>query len=122
MDEWGLPFRSFVPYTPRRFTMKWILTMMTCLTTATMGLADGNSNVPFHVGERLSYQIFWGPFVAGRATLVVDGIESVDGNDCYHLIAEAHTSGLADFLFHVQSKTESWLDVDELCTRRYREA
>ncbi len=85
-------------------------------------LIAGGENVPFQVGERLSYQIFWGPFVAGRATLRVDGIETVDGNDCYHLIAEAHTSGLADFLFHVQNKTESWLDVDELCTRRYREA
>ena len=55
--------------------------------------ANGGENFPFHVGERLTYQIFWGPFVAGRASLEVDGIERVDGKDCYHLIAEARTAG-----------------------------
>ena len=101
--------------------MNWILTMMASLTTATMALADGSSNVPFRVGERLSYVIFWGPFVAGRASLEVTGIEQVDGYDCYHLVAEARTSGLADLLYHVETKNESWLDVNELCTRQYRE-
>jgi len=83
--------------------------------------ANGGEKFPFHVGEKLTYQIFWGPFVAGRATLEVDGIEQVDGHDCYHLIAKASTVGLADVLFHVDSKTESWLDVTQLCTRRYSE-
>ncbi len=83
--------------------------------------ADDGANFPFQVGEKLTYQIFWGPFVAGRATLSVEGIEQVDGHDCYHLIAQAKTSGLADFLFHVDITTESWMDVNELYTRRYRE-
>jgi len=86
------------------------------------GWANGGEHFPFHVGEKLTYQIFWGPFVAGRATLEVDGIEQVDGHDCYHLIAKASTVGLADLLFHVDSKTESWLDVALLFTRRYRES
>jgi len=101
--------------------MKWILVMASCLTTVTMSLADGSSNVPFHVGERLSYAIFWGPFVAGRASLEIIGIEQVDGNDCYHLVAEARTSGLTDLFYHIETKNESWLDVNELCTRQYRE-
>jgi hypothetical protein len=83
--------------------------------------ADDGGNFPFHVGEKLTYQIFWGPFVAGRATLEVEDIEPVDGHDCYHLIARAWTSGLADLLFHVDSTTESWLDVDQLFSRRYAE-
>ena len=86
-----------------------------------LGWANGGENFPFHVGEKLTYQIYWGPFVAGRAVLSVDGIEQVEGHDCYHLIALASTTGLADFMFHVDSKTESWLDVAELFTRRYRE-
>jgi hypothetical protein len=83
--------------------------------------ANGGENFPFHVGEKLTYQIFWGPFVAGRASLEVDGIESVDGKDCYHLIAQARTSGLADLLFHVESRTESWLDTQDFFTRRFRQ-
>src|ERR1043166_3695984 len=91
------------------------------LVSSVPGWANGGEDFPFHVGEKLTYQIFWGPFVAGRAVLSVDGIEQVDGRDCYHLIAQARTTGLADFMFHVDSKTESWLDVAELFTRRYRE-
>ena len=77
--------------------------------------------VPFRVGEKLTYQIFWGPFVVGRASLEVAGIEKVDNHDCYHLIAKARTSGLAEWLFPVDSTAESWLDCQELYTRRYRE-
>jgi hypothetical protein len=77
--------------------------------------------VPFRVGEKLTYQIFWGPFVVGRATLEVAGVEKVDNYDCYHLIAKAKTSGLAEWLFPVDSTVESWLDCRELFTRQYRE-
>ena len=83
--------------------------------------ATGTNEVPFRVGEKLTYQIFWGPFIGGRASLAVQGIEPVDGHDCYHLVAEAGTTGLADMLFHVKSVAESWLDVQELCTRRTRD-
>ena len=91
------------------------------LAVAASSWANGGENFPFHVGEKLTYQIFWGPFVAGRASLEVQGIEQVDGHDCYHLVAQARTSGLAELLFHVDSTTESWLDVNQLFTRRYRE-
>ena len=77
--------------------------------------------VPYRVGEMLTYQIFWGPFVVGRATLEVAGIEKVDNNDCYHLIGKAKTSGLAEWLFPVDSTIESWLDCRSLFSRRYRE-
>jgi hypothetical protein len=101
--------------------MKRTLSIIFGLTVATSALANGGEDFPFHVGEKLTYQIFWGPFVAGRASLEVVGIEPVDGYDCYHLVAEARTSGLADLLYHVETKNESWLDVKQLCTRQYRE-
>ena len=77
--------------------------------------------MPFGVGEKLTYQIFWGPFVVGRATLEVAGIEKVDDHNCYHLIAKAKTSGLAEWLFAVDSTAESWFDCDGLFTRKYRQ-
>jgi hypothetical protein len=84
-------------------------------------LADGDETIPFSVGEKLIYQIFWGPFVVGRGTLEVAGIEPMDGHDCYHLVAKAKTSGLAEFLFPVDSTAESWLDCVGLYARRYHE-
>lgn len=89
--------------------------------TSAMTWANGGENFPFHVGEKLTYQIYWGPLVVGRATLEVAGIEKVDGHDCYYLIAEAKTTGLADWLYTVNSKTESWLDVEGLFSRKFRQ-
>jgi hypothetical protein len=83
--------------------------------------AQPATSLPFRVGEKLTYQIFWGPFVVGRATLEVAGIEKVDNHDCYHLIGKAKTSGLAEWLFPVDSTIESWLDCRDLFTRQYRE-
>ena len=82
---------------------------------------DTDTIVPFRVGEKLTYQIFWGPFVVGRATLEVAGIEPADGHNCYHLVARAKTSGLINLLFPVDSLAESWLDCDGLFARRYTE-
>jgi hypothetical protein len=83
--------------------------------------ANGGEKFPFHVGEKLTYQIFWGPLVVGRASLEVQGIEKIDGHDCYYLVGRAKTSGLADLLFPVDSKTESWLDVEGLFSRKFRQ-
>jgi hypothetical protein len=96
-----------------------ILVLLLALSGAT--LANDIDTVPFAVGEKLTYQIFWGPFVVGRATLEVAGIDPVDGYNCYHLVAKAKTSGLADLLFPVDSTAESWLDCDGFFARQYRE-
>src|ERR1043166_2752280 len=96
-----------------------ILVLLLWLSGAT--LANDADSIPFGVGEKLTYQIFWGPFVVGRATLEVSEIAPVDGHNCYHLLAKAKTSGLADLLFPVDSTAESWLDCDGLFARQYRE-
>lgn len=83
--------------------------------------ANDTDSIPFSVGEKLTYQIFWGPFVVGRGTLEVAGIEPMDGHNCYHLVAKAKTSGLINLLFPVDSTAESWLDCDGLFARRYTE-
>ena len=88
---------------------------------APRSFANGGENFAFHVGEKLTYQIFWGPFVVGRATLEVKGIEPVDGHDCYHIVATAKTSGLANWMFPVDNKVDSWLDTKELFTRKFRQ-
>jgi hypothetical protein len=90
------------------------------LATAWAGAA-GAAQFPFQVGEKLTYQMYWGPFVVGRASLEVRGIEQVDGRDCYHFVARAKTSGFAELLYPVDSTTESWFDTEQLCARRYRQ-
>jgi hypothetical protein len=114
-------WEAFLYSTQRSFvkTLTAILGLFLALSGA--ALADGDEAIPFSVGEKLTYQIFWGPFVVGRATLEVAGINPVDGHDCYHLIAKAKTSGLIEWLFPVDSIAESWLDREGLFSRHYHE-
>ena len=100
--------------------MKLALTLLFCAATTAL-FANGDSNFPFRVGEKLTYQILWGPFVAGHATLEVTGIDKVDGKYCYHLVGQAHTTGLVDMLYPVKSQVDSWLDTNELFTRRFQQ-
>jgi hypothetical protein len=94
------------------------VSLLVLVGAARAGDAD---SVPFGVGEKLTYQVFWGPFVVGRATLEVTGIEPIDGHNCYHLVATAKTSGMIDLLYPIDSTAESWLDCDGLFSRQYRE-
>jgi len=100
---------------------KLTVILVSLLAFSGVALAADPDSIPFGVGEKLTYQIFWGPFVVGRASLEVAGIEPMDGHDCYHLVAKAKTSGLIDLLFPVNSTAESWLDCQGLFTRKYTE-
>jgi hypothetical protein len=109
-------------YWPHRGVVTKLTAIFVCLLAlAGAARATDADSIPFAVGEKLTYQVFWGPFVVGRATLEVTGIEPIDGHNCYHLVAKAKTSGLIDLLFPVNSTAESWLDCDGLFSRRYRE-
>ena len=89
--------------------------------SAISATAQDEVSLPFQVGERLVYRIYWGPFAVGHASLEVEGVEDVNGHECYHLVARARTSGLAELLYPIDNTTESWFDKKQLFTRRYRE-
>ena len=100
-----------------KFALTWFLFM-----AVTAWSVNATEPVPFRVGEKLTYNIQWGPIVAGHATLTVAGLEQIDGQDCYHIIGQAQTSGFVDLLYHVESKIETWLDTDGFFTRRFYQA
>ena len=101
--------------------MKRFLLVVGLLTGSGMALCAGSATFPFSVGEKLTYQIYWGPFPVGQASLEVRNIEPMDGHDCYHLVALLRTTGLGEVLFPVNNTVESWLDVEGLFSRKYRE-
>ena len=105
----------------QHFRMKFALTWF-LFVAVTAWSVNATEPVPFRVGEKLTYNIQWGPIVAGHATLTVAGLEQIDGQDCYHIIGQAQTSGFVDLLYHVESKIETWLDTDGFFTRRFYQA
>src|SRR3954451_17568782 len=71
------------------------------------------STPPFHVGERLTYQVKYGRIPVGHATMTVVGVEDVRGRPSYH-VAFAIDGGLPGLQVH--DRYESWLDTATLAS------
>ena len=63
--------------------------------------------LPFHVGERLTYDAHVSFIHAGSATMSIDDIQEIRGHTTYHSIFDIHGHVL---WFHVNDHSESWFD------------
>src|SRR4030095_9760618 len=70
------------------------------------------------VGERLTYDVKYGPLKVGRATMEVVGIEEVRGRRARHTRVQV-TGGT--LFFRVNDVLESWLDVETFSSLRFRQ-
>ncbi len=68
---------------------------------------------PFRVGERLTYDAYYGLIHAGTATLLVKDLVEVCGRLTYHIVLTARTSPTFSKVFDVDDRVETWIDADE---------
>ena len=86
-------------------------------TSARLGQATpGRALVPFAVGERLTYDVKFGPFRAGTGYMEVVGIETVRGREAWHTVF--HVQGGVP-LYRVDDRLESWFDTRTLASLRH---
>lgn len=106
--------------------IRLVLSVLFVLATAfPLAAQDGASSseewselpdVPFGIGERLSYRVKFGPLEVGEAHMSVVGIDTIAGHPTYHM--EFAIKG-GTFFYKLDDKQESWLDVFRLASRRY---
>lgn len=65
--------------------------------------------LPFKAGERLTYQVYYGPLNGGKALITLDQAE-FNGKEVLHAKALGYTTGLVDKLFKVYDIYESYFD------------
>jgi hypothetical protein len=76
----------------------------------------GRAEVPYRVGEELTYKATFGVIRAGHARMRVDGVELVRGRPAYHVVFSI--DGGVPF-FRVHDRFESWIDVQTLSSLRH---
>lgn len=76
------------------------------------------ARVPFGPGERATYQVRLGGIGVGRGSMQLVGLETVDGRPTYR--ARLQVAGGIP-LARVDNTFESWIDVQGLFSRRYRQ-
>ena len=69
------------------------------------------NDVPFRVGEKMTYQAKVNFLNAGTATMSVEGIEEIRGRPTYHTVFDVRGRVL---MFHVNDHYESWFDTASL--------
>jgi hypothetical protein len=70
------------------------------------------------VGERLEYEVKYGPIKVGRASMEVMGVEEVRGRPAWHTRFQV-TGGT--LFFRVNDVLESWIDVATFSSLRFRQ-
>ena len=82
---------------------------------------QGDSTAPrvaLTVGERLTYDVKFGPIRVGGATMEVLGVEEVRGRRAWHTRFQV-TGGT--LFFRVNDILESWIDVETFSSLRFRQ-
>lgn len=71
---------------------------------------------PFGVGERMEYEVRFGPLRVGTGHMEVVGIENIRGRDAWHT---AFWVQGGTFFYKVNDVNESWFDLETLSSLRF---
>lgn len=74
--------------------------------------ASEKPGMPFHPGEKLTYELRWGVVPAGEATLEVLPVTTLDGVSARHFSATAKSNRFVDVFYKVRDHVESFTDLD----------
>jgi uncharacterized protein DUF3108 len=66
--------------------------------------------VPFHPGEKLTFEARWGVIPAGMAVLEILPMKTVGGVKAYHFVMTARTYPFIDVFYKVRDRIESYTD------------
>ena len=72
--------------------------------------------VPFDVGEKLDYEVKFGPLSVGRGTMEVMTMDTVRGHETWHTVFSVKGG---TFFYHVNDRFESWVDTRNFASLRH---
>ena len=75
-----------------------------------------SQNIPFNVGERLTYTLQFNVIKMGRGYLSVEPNDTIAGIPSYHVKFQANTRKFADRIFRVRDQIDIWLNKADLTT------
>ncbi len=78
-------------------------------------------NSAFGVGERLEFEISYGPINAGSAVMEVKEIVPVEGRECYRVISTAQSNRFFSAIYRVEDRVESLIDTRGLFPWKFKQ-
>jgi len=105
--------QSTSPPTSRR----WVVALLLGLPSPAIA-QSAQRELPFHVGEELTYHASFARLPAGTARMRVESVDTVRGKPAYHLVFTLD-GGIIGFRVH--DRYDSWIDTLTLSALRYRQ-
>ena len=81
----------------------------------------GEPERAFSPGEKLTFQIKWGPFPAGEAVLEVLPMERQDGSPVYHFVMEVKTNAFLDLFYYYRTRFDAYAELQMNRSLHYRQ-
>jgi len=69
-------------------------------------------DLPFHPGEKLTFQLKWEFIPAGEAVLEVLPIETIGGIKSFHFVLTVKTNKFLDLFYKVRNRIDSYTDIE----------
>ena len=73
----------------------------------------------FGIGERMVFNVGYGPINAGEGIVEVLGLIEYKGHTCYHVQSKANSNRFFSSLYKVRDKVTSYIDIGNLCSRYF---
>ncbi|MGI9076175.1 MAG: DUF3108 domain-containing protein [Gemmatimonadaceae bacterium] len=103
-----------------RISLTYLLSTLLAVTISAQNDIDarqvGRALVPFSVGERLIYDVRFGPLRVGTGAMRVEGVESIRGIEAWHTVFSVKGG---TFFYKVDDRFESWFDTKSLASLRH---
>lgn len=74
--------------------------------------------VPFGVGEKLDYEVKFGPMSVGRGSMEVMAMDTIRGHETWHTVFRVKGG---TFFYHVDDRFESWIDIRNFASLRHKQ-
>ncbi len=85
------------------------------------GKEAAERDIPFHPGERLTFQVTWLSIPAGEAVLEILPPETIDGVKSFHFSMMARTYEAIDLIYKVRDRMDSYTDEGMTRSLLYRQ-
>jgi Protein of unknown function (DUF3108) len=93
-----------------------ILRIIALSLSAALPRVSDSTKQPFGVGERMEYEVRFGPIKVGSGHMEVVGIDSIRGRESWHT---AFWVQGGTFFYKVNDLNESWFDTENLASLRF---
>jgi len=90
-------------------------------TTSEAGETTDLPQLPFTVGEKLTFRLRWGIFPAGKAVLEVLPPKKINGEMALHFVMTVETNSFVDVFYKVRQRIDAYCDLSVTKSLLYKE-